>query len=340
MKFFSYSNQVVRGIVLTSLILLVGTIGYWLIEGWNILDSLYMSIITLTTVGFSETHSLSPQGRIFTIFLLVIGVGFILYMFTVLSEVIVSGRIESFLDKRKMEKQIADFRGHYILAGFGRIGTIITKILGNAFSLVILEKDQSRELELEETGHPFILKDASHSQALKRAGVERARALITALPTDADNVYITLTAKELNPDIMIVARADHADAKRRLKRAGADHVVSPYEIGARRMALILAKPTVIDFLSESVRTGNIDRLLELEEIKVEPISPLAGQTLIEANLSERCNIILLSIRKKNGEEIFNPRYMEEIDKGDTLLVLGESDALKCLRDLAAFKNLS
>ncbi|MEA3546411.1 MAG: potassium channel protein [Thermodesulfobacteriota bacterium] len=340
MQFFSYSNQVVRGIVLTSLILLFGTIGYWLIEGWSLLDSLYMSIITLTTVGFSETHSLSPQGRIFTIFLLVVGVGFIMYMFTVLSEVIVSGRIESFLDKRKMEKQIADFRGHYILAGFGRIGTIIAKIMGSDFSLVILEKNQNRESDLEETGHPYILEDASHSQALKKAGVERAKALIAALPTDADNVYITLTAKELNPGIMIVARADHADAERRLKRAGADHVVSPYEIGARRMALILAKPTVIDFLSESVRTGNIDRLLELEEIKVEPASPFAGQTLIEANLSERCNIILLSIKKKNGEEIFNPRYMEEIGKGDTLLVLGESDSLKCLRDLAALKSLS
>jgi len=339
MKFFSYPNQVVRGIILTSLILLVGTIGYWLIEDWSLLDSLYMSIITLTTVGFSETHSLSPQGRIFTIFLLVIGVGFILYMFTVLSEVIVSGRIESFLDKRKMEKQIADFRGHYILAGFGRIGTIIAQILGNDFPLVILEKDRDRQHELEETGHPFILEDASHSQALKRAGVERAQALVTALPTDADNVYITLTAKELNPDIMIIARADHADAQRRLKRAGADHVVSPYEIGARRMALLLAKPTVIDFLSESVRTGNIDRLLELEEIKVEPASPLAGQTLIEANLSERCNIILLSIKKKNGEEIFNPRYMEEIGKGDTLLVLGESDALKCLREISSQRSL-
>lgn len=340
MTFFNYSNQVVRGIILTSLILLFGTLGYYLIEGWNLLDSLYMSIITLTTVGFGETHALSYQGKIFTIFLLLIGVGFILYMFTVLSEVIVSGRIESFLGKRKMEKQIADLHGHYILAGFGRIGTIISQILGSNFSLVILEKDRNMKHELEETGQPYILGDASHSQALKRAGVERARALITALPTDADNVYITLTAKELNPDIMIIARADHPDAQRRLKRAGADHVVSPYEIGARRMALILAKPTVIDFLSESVRTGSIDRLLELEEIMVEKASPLAHQNLIEANLSERCNIILLSIKKKNGEQIFNPRYMEEIGPGDTLLVLGESDALTCLRNIASPGSLS
>ncbi len=335
-----YMIRVVRIVILTAFVLSIGMTGYSTIEGWGWLDSLYMAIITLTTVGFGEIRPLSPEGRLFTIFYIFLGAGFVLYMFTAVTEAIVSGQIESFMGRKRMEKRIADLNDHCIIAGFGRIGRSITQILGADYPLIIIEKHKEMEEFLKETRQPYILGDATNDSILEKSGLNRARALVAALPTDADNVYITRTAKELNPDIMVVTRADHEGGRRRLTRAGADHVISPYLIGARRMALILAKPTVTDFLEESLFAGSIDRLLELEEIKIEGASTLDGQDLIEANLSERCNIILLSVKKATGEVIFNPHYMQEINSGDTLVVLGESDALKCLRDLAAPRSLT
>ena len=335
-----YMIRVVRIVIFTAFVLSIGMTGYSTIEGWGWLDSLYMAIITLTTVGFGEIRPLSPEGRIFTIFYIFLGAGFVLYMFTAVTEAIVSGQIESFMGRKRMEKRIADLKDHCIIAGFGRIGRSITQILGAEYPLIIIEKHKEMEEFLKETGQPYILGDATNDSTLEKSGLNRARALVAALPTDADNVYITLTAKELNPDIMVVTRADHEGGRRRLTRAGADHVISPYLIGARRMALILAKPTVTDFLEESLFAGSIDRLLELEEIKIEDTSTLDGQDLIEANLSERCNIILLSVKKAAGEVIFNPHYMQEINSGDILVVLGESDALKCLRELAAPRSLT
>ncbi|HID98296.1 MAG TPA: potassium channel protein [Thermodesulfobacteriaceae bacterium] len=329
-----YVPRVIRLMLFTTFILAAGTAGYRLIEGWAVIDALYMSVITLTTIGFGEIRPLSPAGRIFTIFYIFLGAGFILYLFTAFTEAIVTGQIESYFGRRRMKKKISELRNHYIIAGYGRIGQAIVKILGKEYPLIIIQKDPETETYLEASGHLYIMGDATKDSVLKHAGIKRAKSLVAALAADADNVYLTLTAKELNPEIQVITRADTEGARRRLVRAGADHVVNPYQIGARRMALILAKPTVTDFLEASVCAGSIDRLLELEEIKVEEGSILSGQNLIEANLSEQCNVILLSIKKTSGENVFNPSYMYQIDEGDVLVVLGEAEALKCLERIA------
>ena len=331
----SLFSRVIRGFFFSSCIVLIGTIGYSTIENWTLVESFYMAVITLTTVGFGEVRPLSSEGRIFTAFFLLLGGGFILYMFTVITEVIVGGKLESFLGKRRMEKKITDLQGHAIVAGFGRIGCTVVKILGPDEPLLIIESDSNRLEELEQTGHPHIIGDATDEAILRKAGIEKAKALLAALPTDANNLYVTLTAKEMNPGITVVARADHTGAERRLQQAGADKVIAPYLIGARRMALTLARPTVTDFLESSICSGSMDRLLELEEIRVSNTSPLAGLRLETANLREKCNVILLSVKKTDGAMAFNPAPDYQINEGDILVVLAEPEGLDCLRSLTS-----
>jgi voltage-gated potassium channel len=310
-------------------ILFGGLAGYMAIEGWNAFDALYMTITTLTTVGFMEVHPLSPGGRIFTILLILFGVGFILYFLGSATRMMLEGTIRDIYGRRKLEKKITHISGHYIVCGYGRIGQTVAQLLREKpLEVVVIEKDQDRIPEFQEKDVLYVSGEATSEEILIRAGIERAKGLVAAASSDADNVYITLTARGLNPDLFILARAAEETSIKKLKRAGADRVVSPYELGARRMANTILRPAVVDFIEFAVH--NRDLNLQMEELTVGSRSKIKDVTLFDSGIRKDHNLIVVAIRKKTGEMVFNPSSNTKIHEGDTLVALGDRDNLNKL----------
>ncbi len=331
-----FIKQLLYSVCLLLLLLFVGTFGYYLIEGWSLFDALYMTVITLSTVGFSEIHPLSHAGRFFTIVLIMGGVGVAFYVFTMVTETIVSGQLQDFLGRRRLEAKLATLHDHYIICGYGRIGRHICRIISKEIPFVVVENDPEVVKEIEKDGFIYLEGDATHEDVLKKAGIERARGLVSVLRSDADNVYITLTARSLNPKLFIIARADEEHVEKKLKRAGADKVVSPYLIGARRMALIILRPAVTDFLELATPEENLE--LQLEEVRVRPDSELVGKTLLESGIRQFSGAIILAIKKVTGEMIFNPPPDYVFEADDTVVALGDRRGLARLEEVASGKK--
>lgn len=324
-----FPGRFVLDLFIFSLILTGGCIGYMVIEGWNGFDALYMTITTLTTVGFQEVHPLSQTGRIFTLFLILFGVGFFLYFLGSITGMIVEGTVRDVLGRRKLEKQINQLQGHYIVCGFGRIGRTVTEILKEKpLKVVVIEKDPQYIPLFQEKNQLFILGEATSEEHLVKAGIERAKGLVAAASSDADNVYIALTARGLNPKLFILARAAAEYSVSKLIRAGADKVVSPYDIGARRMANTILRPTVIDFIELAVHNRNLD--LQMEELTIGDQSQIKNATLLDSDIRKDYNLIIVAIKKKSGEMIFNPASQTKIQQGDTLVALGDRENLNRL----------
>lgn len=324
-----FPGRFVLDLFIFSLILTGGCIGYMVIEGWNGFDALYMTITTLTTVGFQEVHPLSQTGRIFTLFLILFGVGFFLYFLGSITGMIVEGTVRDVLGRRKLEKQINQLHGHYIVCGFGRIGRTVTEILKEKpLKVVVIEKDPQYIPLFQEKNQLFILGEATSEEHLVKAGIERAKGLVAAASSDADNVYIALTARGLNPKLFILARAAAEYSVSKLIRAGADKVVSPYDIGARRMANTILRPTVIDFIELAVHNRNLD--LQMEELTIGEQSQIKNATLLDSDIRKDYNLIIVAIKKKSGEMIFNPASQTKIQQGDTLVALGDRENLNRL----------
>ncbi len=319
--------------VLLALVLFVGTLGYFLIEGWSLFDALYMTIITLSTVGYGEVHPLSEAGRFFTIFLIFAGVGIAFYVFTMVTETIVSGQLQDFLGKRRLEAKLETLHDHYIICGYGRIGKHICRMIAKEIPFVVVEKSPEVVKEIEKEGFLYLEGDATHEEVLKKAGIDRAKGLVSVLRSDADNVYITLTARGLNEKLFIIARADEERVEKKLKRAGADKVVSPYLIGARRMALIILRPAVTDFLELATPEENVE--LQLEEVRISDRSELVGKTLLESGIRQFSGAIILAIKKVTGEMIFNPPPNYVFEAGDMVVALGDRKGLARLEEVAA-----
>jgi len=308
------------------LILLGGCLGYMAIEGWNIPDALYMTVTTLTTVGFGEVHPLSPRGRIFTIFLILFGVGFFLYFLGSITGMVIQGTLKDVYGRRKLDKQISHITGHYIICGFGRIGRTVTQLLKEKpIEVVVIEKNPDCIPLFQEKNLLYVLGEATSEEHLLKAGIARAKGLVSAASSDADNVYITLTARGINPDLFILARAAEESSIKNLIRAGADKVISPYDIGARRMANTIMRPTVIDFIELAVHNRNLD--LQMEELVIEKQSRIKNVTLLESNIRKDYNLIIVAIKKKSGEMIFNPSPQTKLQEGDTLVALGARENL-------------
>ncbi len=316
-------KKILFSLFLLHIILLVGVGGYMLIEDASFLDSLYMTVITLATVGYGEVVHLSPAGKYFTIGLIVVGLSFALYLVGEITEAMVEGGLRKIMGRNGMEKKIAALKNHYIVCGFGRIGKVICKSFeASKLPFVIVESDPKEVEKIDALGYLALLGSASNDEMLLRAGIKEAKGLIAAVSSDAENVYIILSARGLNPRLSIMARSSGADgSETKLLRAGADKVVSPYFIGACRMAQLVVRPTVVDFLDLTVHGGELG--LRLEELRVSADSALVGKSLIDAGLRQQYDLIVVAIKRGEGEMQFNPNPQSRILAGDTLIVLGE-----------------
>ena len=324
-----FSTRFILDLFIFFLILIGGCIGYIVIEGWDMLEALYMTVITLTTVGFTEVHPLSRAGEIFTMFLIVFGVGFILYFLSSITGMMIEGTLKDVFGRRKLEKKINQIDGHYIVCGFGRIGRTVSQLLREKpMEVVVIEKDPGCIPLFQEKKILYVLGEATSEEFLLKAGILRAKGLVAAASSDADNVYITLTARGLNPGLFILARAAEESSIMKLTRAGADKVVSPYDIGARSMANTILRPTVIDFIELAMHNRSLD--LQMEELVVGKQSEIIDLTLMESAIRKDFDLIVVAIKKGTGEMIFNPSPQAKIQVGDILVALGDRENLSRL----------
>ena len=315
--------------ILLTFVLVAGTLGYMVVEGWGVWDSVYMTVITVTTVGYREVHDLSRAGQVFTVILLIGGVGTVFYTVTLFVARIVEAGLEQRWQLRRRERMLDELKDHFIICGFGRIGsTIADELRRHGTPFVIVDKDPAKVHEIIMGGGLAVAADASTEEVLARVGIERARGLIAAVSTDAENVYTILSARLLRPDLFIIGRAETEDAKRKLTRAGADRVLSPYQIGAAQMAQTALRPAVVDFVHLATSSDYLD--LSMEQVTVRAGSALAGKTIIGTNIRQRYGVIIIGIQRVNGRMEFNPPADAVMEVGDQLVVLGPPNSLKKL----------
>ncbi|RUM37115.1 MAG: potassium channel protein [Desulfobulbus sp.] len=311
-------------------IILCGTLGYMFLEHLSFWDSMYLTIITIATVGYGDLVPVRPGGKVFTIFLLFAGAGLVMYTLSKITEAMVEGSLRKMLERRKMDKKIARLHDHFIICGFGRIGQVISEILEDAGRpFVVIERDPEVLREIDQLGYVSVEGEAEEDEILNVAGIERASGLIAVVSTDADNLFITLTARGLNPSLFILTRSSGSKGTRtKLLRAGASKVISPYYIGARRMAQLLLRPTVTDFIDLAMYAGELG--LKLEEILVTENAVFAGKNLMESGIRKRHDIIVVAIKRGAGDMLFNPKPDTMIMPGDIMIVLGEADHITAL----------
>jgi voltage-gated potassium channel len=315
--------KIFKGLMILFVIVTIGSIGYMTIEGWSLFDSLYMTVITITTVGFREVKDISVAGRLFTILLIFSGMGIIAYIVGLTAQGMIELQIRTIIGRRKLDLQIKKIKDHFIICGFGRIGRVICKELHTKkIPMLVIENSQENRELLDMESIPYIIDDATSENVLLEAGIERARGLISVVASDADNLFITLTARGLNHSAFILARADEEKSEKKLLRAGADKVFLPYTIGGLKMAQSITKPAVTDFIEFTVH--NKDMGLEMGELNVDENSRLNGLKLMDSGIRQEMDIIIVAIRKKTGEMSFNPSSETEIEAGDTLIALGKS----------------
>jgi voltage-gated potassium channel len=311
-------------------IIALGTVGYATVDHMPLYDAFYMTIITISTVGFSEIRPLSPAGRALTIVIIVTGISLGTYTLGLIVRIFVEGELQFYLGRRKLRKHISDLKHHYIVCGFGRIGRIVCEELAAArIPFVVIEQDPNKSDAMEKNGYLYLNLDATTEEALRQAGIMAAKGVVTAVRSDANNVFITLTAKDLRPDIFVLSRTSDTSNEKKLLRAGASRVVAPYQIGGRRMAQVLKSPTVIDFIDTALMNTSLD--LAIEEALISPDSEYAGSSLVESNIRRDFGIIMVAIKKASGAMVFNPLPTEKLVGGDVAVVIGKREELERLR---------
>jgi voltage-gated potassium channel len=317
------------GLALVFSIIMIGTIGYMIIEGWSFFDSLYMTIITISTTGFKELKPLSTPGMILTESLIITGVVSLAYTGGRGVQLLVESQI---LRRRKMNKLLDSVSNHYVVCGFGRMGRQIAEhLLENKLEFVVVENEPTNVGKLNELNYLYVDGDATDDDALIKAGVARAKGLVAVLSTDAENVFTTLSARELNEKLFIVARAIDEGTGGKLKKAGADRVVKPYELGGNKMVQLLLRPGVTDFIEGIARNRDLD--ISLEQIVVCKGSKLVGLTLAESPIRSELNIIIIAIDKSEGNFVYNPQSSAKIEAEDKLIAIGQLESLNKLNGL-------
>lgn len=329
------TRRLISAILFLVLALIAGVAGYQVIEGWNFSDSLYMTVITLATVGYGETNPLTPTGRIFTMFLIMMGVGSLTYGLTVATAFVVEGTLTDMIGRRRMEAEIHKLSDHIILCGIGETGRHIaeefTKI---RVPFIVIERDEERIKQmLEKVGRfLYIEGDATDDEILLRARIADAKGLVTALHEDRDNVFVILTARGLNPKLRIVSKAVEAESRTKLTKAGADSVVSTNFIGGLRIASEMIRPTVVSFLDKMLRAGGDD--VRVAEAKIPAGSQFAGGKLGDARIYEKTGLTVIAVARGEKYEL-NPAPDTQLREGDGLIVCCSVDQLKKLNDLVA-----
>jgi len=318
------SRKLLIAVYALVIIISLGIIGYMTIENWSFLDALYMTIMTITTVGYGEVHPLSRGGEVFSIFLMVGGVGGGLYALSLLVEYMVAGQLGITMGRRRMKTEMAKLKDHFILCGYGRVGREIARTFNEeGVPFVVVDNAENALTQAGADGFLYIKGDATSDDTLKEARVEKARGLVAAVGSDVDNTYITLSARELRPDLFITARATSPDCEIKLKRAGADRVVLPESIGARRMAMLSLRPAVVDFIDRvAYRPG---REMVLESIDIDENYPLSALTM--AATRKDFGITVLAMRTKDGKLVVNPPDDRPVEVGDRLIIIGTKKKL-------------
>jgi len=326
----SPTRRLLWGLCILAIIIIAGVIGYVVIEGWSFVDSLYMTIITITTVGYAEVHPLTTTGQIFSIFLIIGGVSGAVYVLSAIAGYLIEGQLGITLGRRRMQTSIAKLKGHFILCGYGKVGQEIARIFSEeGIPFVVIDKDRESIATAEKNSHLYMLEDATNDEVLKEAGIEQARGLVVTVGDDADSLYITLSARGLRSDLFIEARASSSAAEAKLKKAGANRIISPYSLGARRMAELALRPGVVDFIDTVIQRRGKE--FQMENITVSHDSALVGLTTEETRQRTKANI--LAISRKSGKLVANPPGEETIESGDRLITLGTREQLAALEEI-------
>jgi len=321
-------------LLLLAVVIAIGTVGYIVIEGWSAWDAFYMTAITITTVGYGEVHPLSRTGEVFTVCIMFAGVGTFFYGIALFLAQIAEGQFAERFTRRRFARMLDELDSHCILCGFGRMGEIIAREFqrqGQPF--VVIDRDPERVHAALEVGYLAVAADASNEDVLRRVRIDRARVLVAAVSTDAENVYAVLSARLLKPELFIIGRAETEDARIKLTRAGANRVVSPYHIGGLQLAQTALRPAVVDFVQLATSSTNLE--LNLEQVHIASGSPLAGRSLVDAELRQRFGVVVVGIRRADRRMDFNPEPETQMFPGDDLVVLGRSDSLRELEAAAA-----
>lgn len=323
-------RRLVIGFTTVQAVVVLGMLGYIML-GWTPFDALFMVVITISGVGFGEVRPMgSTAERVHT--MLVIGLGMIAVAYTVAGFVqfLTEGEILRLLGHQRMRRHIEEMSGHTVVAGFGRVGSLVCDDLAAAeVSFVVIERSPEKVGEIEGRGFLYVLGDATEEKVLREAGLERARTLVTAMPSDAETVFITLTARQMCPGVMIVARAEQPSTLKKLRQAGANHVVLPAAIGANRIVSLLTNPTAVEFTELVTQRSRL--AIEMDDIPIKPGSPLEGKTLRDADIGRRTGVIVIAIKRVDGRVEFPPSGDEPFALGDSIVILGRRSNLEQFR---------
>jgi voltage-gated potassium channel len=313
-------------VVLTVLLISIGTVGYVLVAGFTWLEALYMTIITLTTVGFGEVRPLTDAGRLFTILLIVMGAGFVAYNLAYFSQLLLDGNLHELYRRRKLHKQVERLEGHYIICGFGQMGQIVVQqLMTHRVPVIVVDNGEDALLRLREKRILHLEGDATEEEHLIAAGIYQARGLVSVVNKDTDNVFIVLTARDLNKELFICSRASSAGAEKRLLKAGANRVVSPYASGALRIAHNILRPTVTDFMDLALSSEGME--LSMEEFAIPEEADLVRKKLVDSGIRHDYNLIVVAIKRLDATMIYNPAPQEVLEAGDILVAIGPRENL-------------
>jgi len=310
-------------------LIVLGTLGFHLLEPLTLLDSLYLTVMTVTTVGYGDVHPVSRAGRAFASVFMLVSVGTVGFLLSTAIQALVQSEIIVAYGQRRRHREINKLRNHFIICGAGRVGLRIIRELRRAdVPFIVIERDAQQVASLTDEDVLVLVRDATNEETLREAGVEHARALAACLPDDADNVYVVLLARDLNSQLHIVARAVEEQAEPKLIRAGANRVIAPTIIGSQRMVQALMKPAVADFI-DSIAAEDLD--LNFEEVLISPASPYVGHKLRFTNIRAELDVVIVAVRRHNGEMVFNPSGDAQIAAGDLLIAIGRTESLAQLK---------